>query len=278
MSENLNRRDFLGKSMAAAAAAGIASTGSIDLSNVTTQSDHVQDSVSIPGRKTLLAIGAHYDDCPFGIPGILLQAVSKNYRVIILNIIGDYSNWAPVRGREEELRANNIRLGAERNIEVRFLKYASMRFEVNDQIKREVAEVVAEVNPDLAFILWRRDRHPDHEVASLISEAALRQPNAILGRPDARAVNRIYYYDNGPGHTVEFEPDTYMDVTAHWSSAMEWLGQTMAFVRKQTYDPDSPDPAQTIKEKLASYRGLACGVRYSEALKAYGAYPADILK
>jgi LmbE family N-acetylglucosaminyl deacetylase len=82
-------------------------------------------------HKTLLAIGAHYDDCPFGIPGVLLNAVRRHHRVVILNLIGDYSHWAPVRGRADALRELSVRLAAERGIEMRFLDYASMQFEAN---------------------------------------------------------------------------------------------------------------------------------------------------
>jgi len=228
-------------------------------------------------NKTLLAIGAHYDDCVFGIPGILLNAVRRHYRVVVLNIIGDNADWSPVKGRADELRETAIRLARERSIEMRFLEYASMQFDVNADAKRAVAEVVAEVKPDVAFMLWHRDRHPDHEVASRLSEMALRQPGRILGRDDARAVRRIYAYDNGPGHTIGFEPNTFVDVTDDWSDAMEWLGRLMAFLRDRPYDPQSPDPAQSVKETLARYRGLACGAKYAEAVWATGAYPREIL-
>lgn len=277
MSEHLNRRDFLGKSATAGGAAGLVAASSVCESGAVPSMNSAPESTSVTPKKTLLAIGAHYDDCPFGIPGILLEAVQEQYRVVILNIIGDYSNWSPVSDRVEELRANSIRLASERGMEMRFLNYASMQFEVNGKTKRELAEVVAEVQPELAFMLWRRDRHPDHEVASLLSEAALRQPGAILDRSGVRIPRRIYYYDNGPGHTVDFEPDTYVDISAHWSAAMEWLGQNMAFVRKQTYNPRSPDGSQTVKEKLAGYRGMTCGVKYAEALLSYKAYPREIL-
>jgi hypothetical protein len=42
----------------------------------------------------------------------------------------------------------------------------------------------------------------------------------------------------------------------------------MAFVRRDDYDPTKPDAALETKTVLSRYRGLACGVRYAEALKS----------
>lgn len=227
--------------------------------------------------KTVLAIGAHYDDCVFGIPGILLQAVRKHYRVVILSLIGDYSNWAPTRGRDKEMTEAVTKISQDFGAEMRFLKYASHRFDVNLETKRAVADVVAEVRPDIGFYMWPRDSHHDHEVASVLSKIALQHGDRVAERGNYRPAGRVYTYDNGPRHTVGFEPNTFVDITPDWQRAIEWLGRFMAVVRNEKYDPVGLDSAQRSKEALASYRGQTCGVRYAEALWAPFHRPQDIL-
>jgi LmbE family N-acetylglucosaminyl deacetylase len=227
--------------------------------------------------RTLLAIGAHYDDCVFGIGGILIQAVRKHYRVVILALIGDYTNWSPVKGREKELVDGTTRIAREHGAEMRFLGFASHRFDATLETKRAVAQVVAEVNPDVAFMLWHEDRHHDHAVASTVSKIALQHGDRVLQSESYAPAGTIYMYDNGPGHTIGFEPDVYVDITGEWKGAHDWLGKLMAVTRNQAYDQSKPDAAQSAKEALARFRGSACGVKYAEALRSFNARPRDIL-
>ena len=228
--------------------------------------------------RTVLAIGAHYDDCVFGIAGVLLKALARHHRVVILSLIGDYRNWRPVQGREQALVEGTIRIGREHGVESRFLDFAEMKFDATEAAATRVAGEAAAIAPDIAFMLWPRDQHPDHERASALSRIALGFGDRLLaaGTRYSRP-SRVYQFDNGPRHTVGFEPDTYVDVTAEWPTAIAWLGRLMALARNEPFQPDVLDGAQRAKEALALYRGQTCGVKYAEAVRGLNAYPQDIL-
>jgi LmbE family N-acetylglucosaminyl deacetylase len=126
-------------------------------------------------------------------------------------------------------------------------------------------------------MLWPHDQHPDHERASALSRIALGFGDRLID-PDApfTRARRVYQFDNGPRHTIGFEPDTFVDVTDEWPQAVEWLGRLMALARNQPYDRSTLDGAQRAKEALALYRGQTCGVRYAEAVRGLNAYPTEI--
>ncbi|MCB1122046.1 MAG: PIG-L family deacetylase, partial [Verrucomicrobiae bacterium] len=191
-------------------------------------------------QKTILAMGAHYDDCIYGIPGILLKAVDQGHRVVVVSILGDYSNWKKVDGYSDTIIPKTIELCKHYGVEKRFLEFKSMNFEVNTETQRSVARSIADVRPDIAFMLWNNDRSVPHQRAAEISKAVLLFSDYLLNNSiPVKRPREIYMYDNGPRHTIDFEPNTYVDITKEWSRAAEWLGRLMAIRDNKAFDPAS---------------------------------------
>ncbi|MBA7528565.1 hypothetical protein ES705_20752 [subsurface metagenome] len=56
-------------------------------------------------KKTILVIGAHMDDCEIGAGGLIVKAVKKGHRIVLVNVASDYSTWSVTKGREKEVKA-----------------------------------------------------------------------------------------------------------------------------------------------------------------------------
>ena len=200
---------------------------------------------------TILGIGAHYDDCVFGISGLLLKALRKHHRVVVLSLIGDYRNWKPVQGRERELVEGTVRLGKEYGVEMRFLDFAEMKFDVTEADHARWwpsrSPTSSPTSPSrsgrttsIRTTSWRRG---SGKVALGFGDRLI-DPGKPLKRP-----RRIYQFDNGPRHTIGFEPNTFVDVTDEWPLAMEWLGKLMALMRNQPFDKTQHSTARNAPRK-----------------------------
>lgn len=191
--------------------------------------------------------------------------------------MGDYSNWKKVEAYSQKIVPDTIALCEAFGVEKRFLDFKSMNFDVNIASQRVVAEAIADVRPDIAFSLWPKDRSVPHQRAAALSEAGLLFGNYLHNNSiPFRRARQIYQYDNGPRHTIDFVPNTFVDISKEWPRASEWLGRLMAVRDNQSYDPENVAASVRAKETLARYRGATCGVQFAEAFHSLYEYPQTI--
>ena len=215
-------------------------------------------------KKSMLAIGAHADDCVFGVGATLLMAVERGYDVHCLSLTRNVST-----GMEAALRE----LCAGFQIAFRCLDYQSQALEITPESKRTVAGAVAAVEPETVFLIWPQDLHHDHEVAGKLGMIPLRQGHRLHPGPFA-IPRKIFHYDMGPGHSIGFTPTVYVDVTSVWERYRDLLRRTCETLRH---------PGLEGKEIMALYRGLEANrgfedsAKYAEAFRAADIYVQDVL-
>jgi bacillithiol biosynthesis deacetylase BshB1 len=117
----------------------------------------------------ILAIGAHPDDVEIGMGGTVLVLRGQGHEVTLC----DLTNGEPTPVGTPERRLAEAAAAAEL-LGVRRITLDLPNRELVDSIphRRQVAEVIRRVRPDILFVPYWVDAHPDHVAASALAEAA----------------------------------------------------------------------------------------------------------
>jgi LmbE family N-acetylglucosaminyl deacetylase len=214
----------------------------------------------------ILAVGAHSDDMDFFCGGTLALYAAAGHNIGICCLAD---------GRTGGKAASPEQLAEMRHAE--FLESASVigaqtfwigipDGEVTDDLetRRLVMEIIRPFRPDLIVTHPPNDYHPDHIATShLVMDASF---TARIG------VAPVLFVDTESGH--DCSPDEYVDVTDVWDQKIAMLNahhsQYDGWVNPQTGQSENwlVDRATV----LGRFRGLQCGVWYSEAFRVFRAH------
>ena len=234
-------------------------------------------------KKTILVVGAHMDDCEIGAGGLIIKAVRKGHRVVLVNAATDYSTWAVTKGREEEIKAKVLRKAKEMKVEKKLLGYGYQSVIFNLESLRKMSEIILEVRPDIILSHSRLERVPsDHAVVGEITEHAVHSANALLGGKHISYGGEMYSYEVYP--KFPFQPDTYIDI----SDVIKETVENVDYFGREIYAGSPHARSSAIiqseininyldnekislwyygetKLALSLYRGTQCGARFAEA-------------
>jgi len=163
----------------------------------------------------VIAIGAHCDDVEIGCGGTLLTYRDQGHELVILTMTDSAFN-SPT-GVEIRL-ADQARAEAEdaaTRLGARLIMGDHKCFELASAraLGSEVAGIVEQVGPDLAFIHWPGDPHADHAALAAASLHATRRVPRVLA-----------YRTNWDTGTVPFDGRIAVDITSTVSEKIELIG------------------------------------------------------
>ncbi len=237
-------------------------------------------------QKTILAIGAHMDDCEIGAGGLIAKAVRKGHRVVLVNVASDYSTWRVTQGREEEIKERVVRKAAQIGVEKRFLGYGYQQVPRDLSAIKKLAEVVIDVRPDITLFHNRFEPSPsDHATVGYIAERAVRDATRLLDTY-VDFSQEMYAFEVYP-RISQFRPDVFIDITDVIAEVAQWPNYFDEIYAGDIHNPrPSAGPRAHIRLDLhgeqeialwthgdmklatAAFRGWQCGARYAEAYMA----------
>lgn len=196
-------------------------------------------------KMKILALGAHPDDIEYGCGGLLLLAVERKHEVY-LNVITNGSSPSGADRVAEQEEAARV-LGAK---DLFWGGFTDTRLVPNRELLMAIEKSIERVTPDIVLVNAPEDAHQDHKALASCAITACRYIKRVL-----------FFHDYT---TLNFEPDTFMDIGTVLEKKRQLLGIHVSQVRKEY--PTGLDMLESVNA-LAAYYGFMAKVKYAEAFK-----------
>jgi bacillithiol biosynthesis deacetylase BshB1 len=216
-----------------------------------------------------LFIGAHPDDIELTCSGTLVKLVNSGKNAGIADLTrGELSTRGTMEIREKETNEATKTLGIiyRTNLNIR-----DGSIDNTEENRLKVIQIIRACSPELVFLPYPYDRHPDHVHASeLIRNAAFylglkKIETEFEGKEQLphRPSKLIYYM-----HAYTFEPSFIVDITNELESKMK----SILCYKSQFHNPGSSESETFISDEKflefikakAQFYGFQIGAKYGE--------------
>lgn len=215
----------------------------------------------------ILCFGAHPDDVEIGMGATISKysTLGKKIGICDLTTANLSSNGNVELRKREAMQASEI-LGLHKRI---ILDMPDRGLLMNDSYIKEIVRIIRTYEPEIIFVPYMIDRHPDHgNCARLVEEAffsaGIKKYDESFGLKAHKAKNLFYYMING-----FYEPDFVVDVTTYIDKKVQALQAYKSQFVKEEGGQETPLTDGYIDAVLAREKlfGKQVDVAYAEGFK-----------
>lgn len=165
--------------------------------------------------KTILAIGGHIGDMELTAGGLMASnAIDGGTNITLALTAGERGN--PPHISVSDYRKQKISEAEEFakmvNGYALVLKYADGELPNNEEVRREVAEIIVKVKPDIIVTHWHSQMHKDHNATHYIVQDAQFLAGVVGNSEGKRHYAPVYFCENWEDDH-DFDPYIYVDIT-----------------------------------------------------------------
>ncbi len=206
-----------------------------------------------------MLIAAHPDDAEIAMGGTISAMNSENQELIIVDLTnGEPTPFGSPEIRLKETHASNQVLGIKKRI---MLDIPNREIQDTIENRKKVANLIREHKPDILFIPYWEDGHPDHINAHALCTAARFyskfSKSDLQFEPHYPA--RVFHYFS-LHMRLKIQPSFIFDISKHIDKKMDAL---KAYHSQFSANPKNQDVLRKVKSEN-TYWGAQIGVEFGE--------------